>query len=145
VEEHEHGTQERSHHLAGDVDRHLSPFDAADHRHPERHGRVQVRAADGSGDENAAEDGERPRHRDHDPAAVLGLGSVEQHPGDDAVAQENEGPRAKDLGQEYVHCHSLLTVMPCPSEGSPALPRPKKKVRASTSLPRRDFSIHGPE
>ncbi len=78
----------------------------------ERHGRVEVGAADRAGDDHAGEDGERPCRRDDDPAGVLGLRPREEDACHDAVAKQDQRSRSRGPPPG--------TSQPCSSPSLPA-------------------------
>jgi hypothetical protein len=81
--------------LGGDVGDDLAVVIIGDGK-TERDGGVDmgVGAAEQLGDEDTSQHGERPAGGDHDPAGVLGLRLVQQDPGDNPIAQQNEDERA---------------------------------------------------
>src|SRR4051794_2130542 len=89
-EEHEDGADERAEELADEVLRNVAPVDGADDPGSDRDGRVQVGVAELAHGEDRGHDGDAPPEGDDDPAAVLGLRLVQQNPGDDPVAQEDQ-------------------------------------------------------
>jgi len=82
----ENRSEEAAQELPGQVQRDLVPTQLADHRHADRHGRIEVAATGPTGDVDPHRHGKSPAGRDHDPAAVLALRFLQHDVGHDAVA-----------------------------------------------------------
>ena len=102
VQVHQYRTGESTGHLRGDIARHQPPGQLAQRGQRQGDRRVHVRAA-GRGDVDADQHGQPPGQRDGDPAGTLGLGSLQQHAGDHAVAQQDHHHRAEELTQVHRH------------------------------------------
>ena len=53
--------------------------------------------------EDRHEDGKPPTGRDHNPAGVLSLATVEEDGGNDAIAQDYEQRRPDEFGKRGIH------------------------------------------
>ena len=109
-EPNERCADERAEELAGNEGRHIPPVRLVDRGEPDGDGGVQVSdpARDRDAREHTRHDGHRPRERDDDPAAVLRLGLVQQHAGDDSVTEQDEDSRPDDLSKEHLLDHPLI-------------------------------------
>ena len=74
---------------ADDVERHAAPRELAHERERNAHDRIQVRTAERASHHHADIYGQCPRGGDHDPARSVAFGAIEQHVGNNAIAQED--------------------------------------------------------
>ncbi len=107
-EPHYDTADESSEKLSDDVAWYLSQGEGTNRGETYSYGRVDVRSADSPNRVNGHRNPHRPSEGDDDPARVLGLGVLEQYPGDDPVAQDDEDHGADKLGEIYLHS-SLLS------------------------------------
>ena len=149
-EPHQRRADHRADELARQVLGNVTPLRVADRREPERHRRVEMRAAELADREDADHHAHRPAPGDHDPAGVLGLGLAQQHRCHHTVAQQDQERRPDRLRSEDAQelSSSSLVGLPTPNEsghypfddGRPPLRRtPSPPCRAACgSRSRRD-------
>src|SRR5215831_17746594 len=111
VQPDEHCANKCSEELAADKRTDVAQCQFAEHQAGERPDWInEARTAEMPRREYACKDCQPPASRNDDPAAVLGLRPVEQHAGDDAVAQQNENHRAEQLTLKSVQDRHLTRV-----------------------------------
>ncbi len=97
------GSEERTDHLRREVGRHFGPGEAAGGGQGDRHGGIEVRATQSPDRVYRHRHRHAPADGDDDPAAVLALGPVQHHVGDDTIAQNDQEHRPQKFGQEGLH------------------------------------------
>src|SRR5215204_7132265 len=100
---HEDGADEGTEELRDNKAWNYRPFELAHCRESEGHGRIDVGAGELSHAVDGHGDGHRPSEGDDDPARVLGLGVPQQHPCDDAVAEDDQDHSPDKLTDICLH------------------------------------------
>ncbi len=86
----EEGSESRAQHLGRYITWDQVPAKLSRRRQGDGHRGIQMSAANGSGHQDAHEDGHGPAEGNDDPAAGISLGSSQDDVGDDAIAQEDQ-------------------------------------------------------
>ena len=102
----QHGAHKAAQHLGDTIAQNLAPGELAGDGKAQGDGGIQVRAGNGTGDQNAHHHGEAPREGDHDPSAAFRFGLVQGAGGAYAVTEKHQNEGADEF--EDVLLHSLL-------------------------------------
>src|SRR5205085_7923852 len=94
------GAEKSSGDLGDYVHRYSRPVESADGSKRDRHGGIQVRAADAIHAVDGDGDGERPPGGDDDPTRVVSFGALQHDVGDDAVAEHDQDGGTKYLSED---------------------------------------------